>query len=749
VALGTGRIFAGAPNAHAATGDVTTLAGNRSSGFFDGTGGPTGTTRFNRPKSVALDATGNIYVTDRDNHRIRKITPDGTTTTLTGNGTAGFTDGTGGPTGTTQFNHPEGIAVDTAGNVYVGDSINHRIRKITPDGTTTTLTGNGTAGFTDGTGGTTGTTQFRFPFGVALDTAGNLYVTELNNRIRKITPDGTTTTLTGNGTAGFVDGTGGPTGTTQFNRPEGITVDTAGNVYVADRDNNRIRKITPNGTTTTLAGNGELGFADGTGGPTGTAKFKAPTGVAVDRSGNVYVADNDNNRIRKITPDGTTTTLAAQDPFAFSFSSGVALDTTGDVYVADSFNHRMRKIELRAPVVTSSATVLPVTATTMTIAGSGFETTPSNNLVTFNNGATGTVTAATATSLTVRFATPSTVGSLTAVVTNIGGNSGTAVQVALVAPVVTPNTTTNVIAPATSLTISGFGFSTTPASNTVTLSSGTGTVTTATATQLTLNVSDLTLGALTAVVTTNSQSSGTPVQIATITAPPTTTSSTTTTTTTTTAATTTTTTTNVPELTFPQISSGTPAPSANTSSGTAGGTTGTGTSGSAGGTPSGATTTSTTPANTAAPANTPSAATGAGTATTTTQPPAAPASASGTSADSTKQFDPAGVFTVNFAPGSATLSKTAKTTITNVAKSYLAQPAGSKIVISAHINQAANKTVRNLATKRANNVAKALKTALGKTATTNGLRITVDTKTDNPAKPTPAQTNRITIQTPK
>ena len=148
-----------------------------------------------------------------------------------------------------------------------------------------------------------GTTEFYGPTGVAVDTAGNVYVADsINNRIRKVDPSANVTTLAGNGKPGYADGTGGPTGTAEFNEPVGVVVDAAGNVYVADTYNSRIRKVDPSGNVTTLAGNGAPGYADGTGGPTGTAEFSGPRGVAVDAAGNVYVADAFNNRIRKISP---------------------------------------------------------------------------------------------------------------------------------------------------------------------------------------------------------------------------------------------------------------------------------------------------------------------------------------------------------------------------------------------------------------------------------------------------------------
>jgi glucose/arabinose dehydrogenase len=203
---------------------------------------------------------------------------------------AGSTPGSADGTGTAaQFSTPYGVAVDASGNVYVADAGNHRIRKVSPSGVVSTLAGS-TSGFADGTGTAA---QFNQPFGVALDGSGNVYVAdERNNKIRKITPAGVVSTLAGS-TFGFADGTGTAA---QFRSPRGVAVDASGNVYVADGANNKIRKITPSGVVSTLAGS-ESGFADGTG---TAAQFSGPYCVAVDASGNLYVGDTGNSRIRKI-----------------------------------------------------------------------------------------------------------------------------------------------------------------------------------------------------------------------------------------------------------------------------------------------------------------------------------------------------------------------------------------------------------------------------------------------------------------
>jgi sugar lactone lactonase YvrE len=337
-------------------GVVTTLAGTAGmSGSADGTGAAA---RFFFPTSVALDGAGNVYVADTGNNTLRKVTPTGAVTTLAGTpGMMGSTDGTG---PAARFNFPSGVAVDGAGNVYVADQVNSIIRRVTAAGVVTTLAGTpGTPGSADGTGAAA---RFNFPSGVAVDGAGNVYVVDHgNSTLRKITAAGIVTTLAGTpGVSGSADGTGAAA---RFFFPTGVAVDGAGNVYVADFET--IRKVTPTGVVTTLAGPpGSEGSADGTG---AAARFFVPAGVAADGARNVYVADTGNSTLRKVTAAGVVTTLAgAAGAFGsedgtgaaarFNGPAAVAVDSARNVYVADAGNVTLRKVTAAGVVTTLAGT---------------------------------------------------------------------------------------------------------------------------------------------------------------------------------------------------------------------------------------------------------------------------------------------------------------------------------------------------------------------------------------------------------
>ncbi len=329
--------------------DTTIIAGSDSAGFANGTGAAT---RFNHPFGLTLDKSGNLYVADQGNELIRMITPGAVVSTYAGTVvTAGSANGAA---ALSSFNKPFGVAADTAGNVYVADAGNNVIRLISPSGTVSTFAGTGVAGAADGKD----TATFNSPLGVAVDVAGNVYVADYeNDLIRKISAAGVVTTIAGkSGVAGAADGLDTAA---RFNLPESLAVDVSGNIYVADNGNNLIRKITPAGMVSTIAGSGTAGFADGTG---TSASFNSPFGIAVDAAGNIYVADAGNNRIRKITPAGAVSTFAGSGAkgannatgaaATFNTPSGLAVDAAGNVYVADENNNLIRKITPAAIVTT-------------------------------------------------------------------------------------------------------------------------------------------------------------------------------------------------------------------------------------------------------------------------------------------------------------------------------------------------------------------------------------------------------------
>lgn len=322
---------------------VTTFAGQ--AGRTSSTDGQGADARFDDPFAAAVDAGGVVYVADSAAHVIRRITPDGAVTTYAGSpGAYGSADGTG---AAARFYSPFGVAVDTAGNVYVADSFNHTVRKIAAGGIVTTLAGSAqSGGKTDGAGTTA---RFDQPFGITVDANGTVYVSDATaNTIRKITPAGVVSTLAGlAGTPGSADGAGT---SARFAVPYAVAVDTTGTVFVVDHGNHTIRKVTADGVVTTLAGTpGSAGSADGAG---AAARFRYPSGVTVDREGNVFVADTDNHLIRQITPSGDVTTVGGSgNPGStdgvgtaarFFNPKGVAADAAGRIYVADRSNHTIR-----------------------------------------------------------------------------------------------------------------------------------------------------------------------------------------------------------------------------------------------------------------------------------------------------------------------------------------------------------------------------------------------------------------------
>ena len=293
---------------------ITTIAGNGIASA-SGDGGLAVEATLNTPASIAIDAAGNVYVADAFNHRIRRIAPDGVITTLAGTGEAGA-EGDGGPARNAQLRVPMGVAVDGAGALYIADTYNHRIRRVTPDGIISTIAGTGESGF-GGDGGPGTAALLAYPTGIAVANDGALYIADTrNHRVRRLAADGTISTVAGTGAAGF-SGDGGPAALARLNNPRGVAAAPDGALYIVDRENRRIRMVDADGNITTVAGTGSSGY-NGDRGPATQAALRAPYGVATDHQGNLYIADTFNHRVRKVTPAGSIDTVAGSDRFGFS-----------------------------------------------------------------------------------------------------------------------------------------------------------------------------------------------------------------------------------------------------------------------------------------------------------------------------------------------------------------------------------------------------------------------------------------------
>jgi len=335
-----------------AAGVISTIAGKGTAGF-SGDGGAATAAELKRPTHVAVDATGNVYITDADNARIRKVSPTGTITTFAGNGMLGFA-GDGGPATDGKLYQPAAIKLDATGNLYIADGFNQRIRKVTTAGVISTVAGKGTYGFS-GDGGSAMFAEFNGTQGVAVDAAGIIYVGDKsNNRIRKVDASGTISTYAGKDTAGY-SGDGGAATVAKLKTPTSVCMGKSGDIYFVDFGNNVIRKVTAAGIISTVAGTGAVGTA-GDGGPATAATFTWPTDMAIDTAGNLYVADQGNHRIRKIQfaptagvsplvgrtsalsiyPNPTTGTITMEIPTGVADGVLVIMDASGRIVQSEN-----------------------------------------------------------------------------------------------------------------------------------------------------------------------------------------------------------------------------------------------------------------------------------------------------------------------------------------------------------------------------------------------------------------------------
>lgn len=406
----------------ASTGLISTIAGTPNSCSYAGDGGPATSAHLNYPQGVAVDTSGNIYIADANNNRVRKVTTSGTITTVAGNGTAGFT-GDGGLATAAEMNNPESVAVDSSKNIYIADVNNYRVRKVTAtSGSISTVAGNGAYGYSGdggqataaslsyvrgitsdstgrffiadtnncvvrsvttagvintvagdhtcgfaGDGGTATSAELYDPYGVAVDSSNHLYIADYYNlRIRKVTVGSSVTTVAGNGTLNYL-GDGSPASGALLNTPESVSADASGNVYITDQNSCIVRKVNTGGTITTVAGTPASCGSTGDGSAATSARLYYPFKTIADTAGNLYIADEYNCKIRKVSSAGIISTFAGTGTCAFggdggvataaqlSYPAGIAIDPSGNVYVADQYNHRIRKIAAGSNVISTVA----------------------------------------------------------------------------------------------------------------------------------------------------------------------------------------------------------------------------------------------------------------------------------------------------------------------------------------------------------------------------------------------------------
>ena len=380
----SGLLPYGSDHAYAGTGgEIYTVAGGE---YGDsGDGGMAVDAELSNLSAVAVDISGNLYIADTDNNKIRKVDTSGRISTVAGTGDYGYS-GDDGAAIAAQLRSPSGVAVDDAGNVYIADKYNNRIRKVALDGTISTVAGMGENGYS-GDNGPAVEAELSSPSGIAVDGDGNLYIADTgNSRIRKVDTTGIITTVAGKSDYGKFEGEGIPAVNAELYNPSAIAIDSSGNLYIADTYNNRIRKVDANGIISTVAGSSGTEGYSGDGGPAVNAQLNEPEGVTVDGSGNLYIADTDNNRIRKVNPNGIIITIVGTGTSGYSGDggsgilaqvdgpAGLAMDSSGSLYIADKYNYALRKQLTYIPssdaslsnITLSSGTLSPVFASDTT-----------------------------------------------------------------------------------------------------------------------------------------------------------------------------------------------------------------------------------------------------------------------------------------------------------------------------------------------------------------------------------------------
>jgi sugar lactone lactonase YvrE len=367
---------------------ITTIAGNGGGSYTAGSGIAATSSTVGYPDGIAFDASGNLYIAERAYNRIRKVDTAGIITTFAGTGPPATYSGDGGPATSAKMYYPYAVVRDKQGNIYIADTHNHVIRKVNSAGIISTYAGFyvgvNSPGFS-GDGGPATSAGLNYPYDIAVDTAGNLYIADTyDQRIRKVDKSNIITTVAGNGTAGF-SGDGGAATSAKLNYPKGIAVDVAGSLYIGDGGNNRVRKVNAaTGVITTIAGTGVAGSAGDNGAAT-AAQLNAPMGITFDTVGNILIADYNNNKIRKINTSGTITTIAGTgvagyngddikaDSAKLNLPARVAVDAAGSIYIADEHNNRVRKVS--AVLIVSINSFSPAsggTGAVINIKGSGF-----------------------------------------------------------------------------------------------------------------------------------------------------------------------------------------------------------------------------------------------------------------------------------------------------------------------------------------------------------------------------------------